>query len=183
MQMSQNALRMNLNVQSDLVNLAYDYLVILKDSTKKEVNSKIYSDTSLHKNYLFLGDPDSKSDSKNKTLRIYSDQTLSICRTVTQENSSRIINIIGMANDSCWMFKVVSGAINAYSFLSEQDTDFNPLTINGIQVGNGLIENYNNENLKKLISSDAEAVKYFEKKKYYKAMVTYNNDVEKANNK
>lgn len=184
-QMNQmNTMRMmNLNNSYDVANYKYTYHVLLKDSTKLDVDSKIYSDTAAHKTYLLLVNKKfPKTDTANRFKKIYPQQTLSINRHAYTGFGGDMA-FTGMPTDSCWLFPVETGAINAYSYLAEQSYNFNPASIAGIQLNNGVIESFNPANLKKMITADADAMKYFTKQNYYKAMVTYNKDVKKAQKK
>ncbi|MFL5772836.1 MAG: hypothetical protein ACJ75F_06750, partial [Flavisolibacter sp.] len=104
------------NYKSDyLVNIKYEFVVLLRDSNQVKLKSKIYSDTVRHLNYVVFEDKSiSKSDS-NRKRNILPSETLSISRADRMTGA----NIIGFPTDSCWLFKVVSGKINIYSFLSE----------------------------------------------------------------
>jgi len=52
-------------------NPSYTYIVTFKDSTKTQVESRIYSDTSLHKSYLLLvNDKFPRKDPKRKQKNI-----------------------------------------------------------------------------------------------------------------
>ena len=147
----------------------------MKDGSRKDVYSKIYIDTTLHKNYLELVDKSFKKSDSNRVKKIFADQTFSIARVGINKDI-----IIGMANDTCWMFKVVNGPISAYSYLANSSSYFDSSAINGIQAGDVAIEPFNEKNLKTMISSDPKAMEQFEKKNYYKALIKYNKNVLKA---
>jgi hypothetical protein len=181
MQMQMNAM-MWLN-NGDIPNYKHDYEVILKDSTKIIVKSKIYSDTSLHKTYLLLVDKSfSKSDMVHRERKIFPGETLNISRS-GYDAHGHTATFNGMPTDTCWLFKVISANISAYSFLSEQGNYFSYSTITGIQKGDGPIVHFSPGNLKKLIADDPAAMKYFDKKKYDKALEKYNKNAGKAEGK
>jgi hypothetical protein len=136
----------------------------------------------MHKTYLLLVDKKiPKSDMTHREQRIYSHQTISISRTRYFDKLGKPVYIEGRTNDSCWMFKVESGAINAYSYLSEtQNGYFSPSTIVAIQLNDGPLVKYNEENLKQMIGTDTDALEEIKKKNYYEAMKSYNKNVEKT---
>jgi hypothetical protein len=177
---------MNMNNNAQIANKKYSFMVTLKDSSKKTVKSKIYFDTSSHKSYLLLVDKKfPKSDPANREQKIYADQTLSLSRSdsIYMERSDETknwIEIKGVANDSCWMFKAKVGPISIYSFLSEVEMYFDPATICGVQLNDGPVVKYNSENLKTMIGQDKEAMKYLDKKNYYEAIDKFNRDIVKA---
>lgn len=86
-----------------------------------------------------------------------------------------------MATDSCWMFKIASGQINAYSYLSEESgPNFSNWTIIGIQLNNGPIIKYSEENLVQMVGQDADALTKIKDKDYLQAIKKYNRNAEKA---
>jgi len=172
------------------VNQEYDFLVKMKDSSKRTVSSIIYNDTIKHKNYLLFVDKRYKrSDSAHRFIKIYADETISIARNISPPGPGSFRpNYIpppptwytGISADSCWMFKGESGQISAYSSLSDYSEDD---AIVGLQLGNGSIIKYNHDNLKNMISADTDAMEAFDKKKYYKAIKRFNSSAEKASKK
>ena len=157
---------------------SYPYLVTLKDGTRETVKSKIYTDTKLHQCYLISEDKTvPKADSTRRYQKILPNQTKYIFRLDGDNGVGA-----GVARDSCWMFQVMTGSLNAYSYLSKQEgAGFDPSTIIGIQLNSGPIIQCNTDNLKQIIGSDANALKEFETGNYYNAMYLYNTDVAKAN--
>jgi hypothetical protein len=164
----------------DNENYKYTFNVILKDSSTQAVNSIIYTDTVLHKNYLLFVDKKfPKSDSAHRFQKIYPDQTVNISRVDLYSDLKNVV--IGKPNDSCWMFKVISGPVSVYSFLSEQDGYFSdPSSFIGLQLNNGPIFNFSEENLKTMIGQDTEALENIEKKDFLKAIKKYNQHASKA---
>lgn len=149
-------------------NQKYKFKVLMKDSTTKEVKSKIYMDTTLHKSYLTYEDK-TITDKKLREKRIYSNQTICITRNDYNED------VTGMANDSCWLFKVVSGKINAYSPLSER-YDISSIYLKAYQFENGPVMKLDSASLAPIIAKSPKALKAFQKKDYYKAIDKYNSD-------
>jgi len=166
------------------------YHVTFKDSSLKEVTSYMYTDTLSHKSFLvFVDKKFPKSDSAHRFQKIYTDQTLYIS-TITDYQANT--ETYGIPNDSCWMFKVISGPLNVYAksfnylipvddFGNENELD--PQSVIAIQSGDGPIVKYTSDNLKQIVSQDTEALSSVEKKKYYKAVKKYNRHAEKAEKK
>ncbi|RVU00830.1 hypothetical protein EOD41_09335 [Mucilaginibacter limnophilus] len=167
----------NYGVYESDFNLKYEYIVMLKDSTTKEVKSKIYTDTTLHKNYVLIINKDFKKSDPNREIKIYADQTLSISR----ETPSHEI-VTGSATDSCWLFKVIEGPIKAYSFLPPNASRFSEYSIVGIQKDAGPILPFKPENLIKMIAPEPKAMEKFKYKEYLKALKTYNKNIAKKIN-
>ncbi len=172
-------------------NPKYTFIVTMKDSTKVTVDSQILNDTTLKRNYLLLVDKKFKKSDSNRYKKIYPSQTISIARDISSAAVSVHTNaeepppvyFVGKATDSCWTFKVITGAITAYSSLSELPDDyvFKPFAITAIQLNNGPIVKYTEDNLKQMIGQDdLDALEYIQKKNYFKAIKKYNKDAEKA---
>jgi len=164
-------------------NLKYKFFVTMADSSRKEVTSTILIDKSTHKNYLLYVDKSLPKGDTNRNQRIYPNQTISIERSSPQivdlrapVNTPREKLYKGIAKDSCWMFKVLSGSINVYAYLSfETDRYFDEGTIVGIQLhDDGPIVKFTEENLKQMVGNDIDALENIQRKNYIKAINKYN---------
>jgi len=171
-------------------NPSYTFVVTMKDGSKKEFNSQILNDSVRKKNYVLFVDKNFKRSDSNRYKKIFPDQTISIARNTAGPGDVIHKNAIpptpvyftGNAVDSCWIFKVVTGHISAYSNFSEQQDDytFKDFAIVGIQLNDGPIVKYNEENLKQMVGQDINALEEIQKKNYFKAIKKYNKDIEKA---
>jgi hypothetical protein len=141
---------------NNLKNARYTFILTMKDNSIREVHSKLYADSISNRSYVI-------DDQK----KIYSNQT----RRITREDGSK--QITGIATDSCWLFKIVSGKINAYSFLSESA---GPYSVSALQTGSGAIQSFDERALEQMISNDPKAMKAFIKKEYLKAIEKFNAD-------
>ncbi|MEO6148762.1 MAG: hypothetical protein ABIN95_13470 [Mucilaginibacter sp.] len=156
-------------------NPKYKFIVLMKDSTTKEVSSRIFYDTTMHKSYLEFKNKQVAKTDTNRIQKIYPDQT----RQISRVNFNSAI-ITGIAKDSCWLFKVINGPISAYSYKAESPTYFQSWNIVAMQATNSGIEKFEPENLKKIVANDPDAIKLFDKKEYYKALVKYNKNALKG---
>ena len=150
-----------------LANPACDFILLLKDSTQLKVRSKVHSDTTLKKNYLVFVNKDTRRSDSNRKRMIFPEETLKITRVDLSPG------VMGTPTDSCWLFKVVTGKINAYSFLPENYA----LTsdhLTAMQVGDGPIEPITTERLRALMAGDEKALKALYKKDVYKAITKFN---------
>lgn len=166
--------------KSVIYNSKYGFEILFKDSTQKKTYSNIYFDTVLRKCYLVLIDKKfPKSDTANRRQVIYPDQTLKISRINAEGRT-----LTGIANDTCWMFKIISGSITAYSYLSEENgPTFNSWTIIGIQQNDDQIIKYNVENLKQLVGQNSDAMEDIENKNYIKAIKEFNRKAKRVSKK
>lgn len=158
-------------------NPKFDFLVTGSDGMVQTVKSKIHIDTALHKYYLEYEDKNLPKSDPQRKVKIYPKETISISR----KNGYTGKMLSGMANDSCWLFKVIEGPVTAYAFLSESPESFDESTIVGIQKGENMpILPFLPENLKQMIADDKEAMEQFKSKKYYKALNKYNKNKQKV---
>ncbi|HZY39574.1 MAG TPA: hypothetical protein VFE53_23120 [Mucilaginibacter sp.] len=159
----------------------YTFQVVLKDSSKTEVYSRIYMDTAAGKTYLLVIDNKfSKSDPSHRERKIYADQTISITRIASSGYLNHPVEVKGMATDSCWMFKAIKGSVTAYSYLSEYDDrandHFDSEAIIAIQLNEGPIVQYSEKNLTQMVGQDARALEIIQNKNYYRAIKRFNKD-------
>jgi hypothetical protein len=173
-------------------NQKYTFLVTMKDGTEKEVKSSIYSDTIINKNYLLLEDKSFKKADTNRFKKIYPSQTVNIRRDISVSGASLLSRsnmkappaeyYTGVAKDSCWMFKVISGPISVYSFLSEEDgQNFDPSSIVGIQLNDGPVISFTVDHLKEMIGQDdVNALEIIQHDDYLRAIKRYNRDMKKV---
>ncbi|MDN3584238.1 hypothetical protein [Mucilaginibacter flavus] len=168
------------------------YIVTLKDGQRKTIKSYMFLDTVLHKNFLvFVDKKFPKADSAHRFQKIYPDQTSNIAALVTDAQGNEEAKY-GLPSDSGWTVKVMTGAINIYaksgnylkvvSFpaFSAPKMGFVDAEIIGIQLNDGPIEKLSKENVLKIVTGNAKATEYVEKKGLYEAVKRYNNDAEKA---
>jgi len=141
---------------NNLKNARYTFILTMKDNSTREVHSKLYADSVNNRSYVM--------DDQQK---IYCSQT----RRISREDGSR--QITGIATDSCWLFKIVSGKINAYSFLSEGAGTY---SIAALQTGNSAIQVFDERELEQMINNNPKAMKAFIKRDYLKAIEKYNAD-------
>ncbi|MFC5284234.1 hypothetical protein [Pedobacter alpinus] len=159
-----------LNNANYLNNPIYDFKVTGLDDSVKTIRSKIYTDTTLHKTYLLTVNKKLPKNAAGRETRTYVNETKSISRESPYEGLTT-----GLATDSCWQFKVISGKINAYSFLSETSY-ISTYNLSAFQLGDGLIQAFNTKELEKIISFNKRAKKAFDKKDYYKAILLFNRE-------
>jgi len=183
MQMQMNMMNMMMLNRADF-NFKHTFFATMKDGSRKEINSRILTDETTHKTYLLYVDKSLPKSDSNRNQKIYPDQTVSIERGLgvisnprsAFQNTEPEKFFKGIAKDSCWMFKVVSGDINVYSFLSEETGQyFYEGTIVGIQLhDDGPIVKCTEENLKQMVGNDIDALENIQRKNYFKAIKKYN---------
>lgn len=200
LQFARQQMNMQMNMQTWMMNRnssynpKYKFVVTMKDGSTKEVKSRIYYDTTLKKTYLLLVDKHYKRSDSNRYQKIYPQQTLSIARDTSWAQESIGTNgkpvqteplYTGKATDSCWMFRVISGPISAYSYSSEESDSqyFTPTSIIAIQLNDGPIIKFTEDNLKQMVGDRINVLEPIQLKNYYWAIRRYNRDIEKERKK
>lgn len=152
-----------------LLNLKYEYVIILKDSSLNRITSRIFMDTSSKKSYLVYIDKDRAKSDSSRNQKVYCTETVRIFR----DDNKNLIRINGISTDSCWLFKVVEGKISAYSPLSEVD-EIDSRYITAFQIDDGPVISVNSVLLEQALLEDKNAMSVFKKKDYYSAIIRYN---------
>jgi len=151
----------------------YVFDVVMKDSSKKKIESDIYYDSFSNKTYLVYVD---KKHAGADEERIYANQTIAISRTDSVGNVGDFTFVKGIANDTMWMFKALPGPISIYSYMSEYGEYFDPANISGIQLNDGPIVIFTEENLRRMMAKDTKALQLVDKKYHMRAIRKYNRD-------
>lgn len=161
----------------------FDFDVMMLDSTKKQITSAVYTDTITKKHFIVWVDKKYKKSDTNRYKKIFPTQTRSLtCVLIPKSDDGDEPGsyLPGKITDSCWMFKIISGPINAYGYTIQNDTNpLDPSIIVGIQVNNGPILPFNDNNLKTFVAGDPRAVELVANKKYVRAIKRYNSDHQK----
>ncbi|WP_205503297.1 hypothetical protein [Rufibacter psychrotolerans] len=144
------------------------YMVLLQDSTVKEVKSKMLFDE-RKRSYLELEDKTLKKTDPRRVQRIYPTDTRSIYKIDMNGNPSPL----GQPADSCWLFKVVHGKVNGYSFLPAT-ANLHSGYLKFVQKGDGALEKVDKEVIKSMLSDNHKAVMLVYDDKFYDALVEYN---------
>ena len=154
-------------------NMKYAWYITLKDGSRVTVYSKIHTgdENNNDRQYLLSVNKELEKSDNNRERKIYSDQTLKVIRYDEKTNEP----IEGIATDSCWLFKVISGKINAYSTFSEQQ-NIDPRFLKALQVDNGPVESFDPVKLESIIKDDEKASKAFKRKNYLQAIKKYNSN-------
>ncbi|QEC44439.1 hypothetical protein [Pseudobacter ginsenosidimutans] len=157
------------------VNLKHDYHVLFKDSTRLLVSSKIYMDTVLKKSYLLHTNKDARKSYENRIMKIYVDSTVSITRKSYDVGVKE-----GVANDSCWLFKLIDGKISVYSPFAE-GSQSNSFMYKGLSIDGGPIESWEPEKILPLVKNVYRAYVRYSNKHYDECIKNYNRTYDKKN--
>jgi len=163
----------------------YDFVVTLRDSTKKEVTSAIYTDSVSRKRFIILVDKKFNKSDTNRYKKIFPAQTLNLtCVLIPRDDDNNVPGnyLQGKPADTCWMFKAFKGRLTAYSY-TINDGPFDTSMITGIQLNDGPILKFTKENLKTMVGHDAKVLELIEDGKDIRAIKRFNRDSEKDGNK
>lgn len=147
-------------------------MVIRKDGTGIKVKSMIHTaEDGRH----FLAIKDKKNTVGDSSNRIYVSET----NTITFFDNSSGKNLTGIATDSCWLFKIVSGKLSLYScyppalYLSNDQ-------IIAFQINDELIQNFDPEKLRLVLVGNSKAADFFDKtnkdNNYIRAVQKFNEE-------
>jgi hypothetical protein len=144
----------------------YDLTVTMMDGSVKQVKSKIYADSLKNKSYLIF------TETNGQSRKIYTGETSKISAV----GSNGIID--GFVTDSCWLFPVVKGKINAYSFFPATGSPFSLLAI---QMGNSPVISFSPQLIEAYVKGDDKAYRYYLKKDYWKSIIQFNDSTAQIN--
>lgn len=154
------------------VNISYHFKVTMKDSTVKNMKSRIYADTTKHQTYVVFEDKKLPKSDPNRKLKIYPNQTLELSRMSGDE-----VQVWGTAADSCWLFSVVRGKINAYSPMPLLEEEVDDKLLSGYQIGTkSAIIKLDTAKLSPVIKSNPKAYKILQNGHIVRAINRYNKD-------
>jgi len=176
-----------LNMRGVVVNTPeeFDFQVTMLDSTKKEITSAIYTDSIAKAHFIVWIDKKYKKSDTNRYKKIYPSQTRGlVCILIPTDGFHKgpAMYLHGKITDSCWMFKTITGRINAYSAVPNNLGPLDPTTIVGIQLNNGPILPFNELNLRAMVALDPKAIELTSEKKYVRAIKKYNSHTDKNKN-
>ncbi|MDB5022621.1 MAG: hypothetical protein JWP78_376 [Mucilaginibacter sp.] len=146
----------------------YYLRVFFKDSTKFFVTSFLYPDTIKHSCYIVVIDKSKSKNDPTHTQRIYPSQTVGVVMPYQDGGY-----IYGKATDSCWLFRIIKGKINAYSFAPHPvDGILEPIT--SYQIDDDAMRNFVPADLGTIVGSDEKAYEAFKDENYELAITLYN---------
>ena len=125
-----------------LINRKLYYSVLMNSGVSVMVQSRMEFDKG-GRAYLVLEDKSKKKNDSLRTSRILPNMTKSVSQI--SANYEEIMK--GSPADSCWLFKVLPGAVNVYSFLPA-NYDLHIGYFKMLQKGDGEMVSFNESNLK-----------------------------------
>jgi len=134
----------------------YEFTVVLTNEEELTFKAAIKLNDSIH----------SLTYKKRGAKRVITPQETREVFRLTRDGKK----ITGIPTDSCWLFKVVEGRINGYSYLASESAEY----LSAFQVGDGEILPLTKENLLPIVKDDPKRVKWVEKGGLGKAIVHYN---------
>ncbi len=140
------------------ISAKYEFKAIMKNGEQKVFKSRINLDDSIH-SLTYKEDGIKKKLTPKETVEIF-----------RYGFSGK--KIVGIPTDSCWLFKVLEGKINGYSFLSEESTTY----LSAFQEGDGEILPLTKDNVMFYVGDDPKRIKWIEKGNYVKAILDYNKE-------
>lgn len=150
--------RMNYYHGMGNISAKYEFKAILKNGEQKVFKSRINLEDTIH-SLTYKEDGIKKKLTPKETVEIF-------------RYSFSGKKIAGIPTDSCWLFKVLEGKINGYSFLSEESTTY----LSAFQEEDGEILPLTKDNVMFYVGDDPRRIKWIEKGNYVKAILDYNKE-------
>jgi hypothetical protein len=151
------------------VNTHHSFRVMFNDGTERLATGIIKTDSSSY--YLLLENKTFAKKDSARYQKIRPSQTESIFRTDINEGGE----YKGIATDSCWLFKKIEGAVNAYTPSPEDNIADSSITY--FQKGDTTpLIKMSQKNIETVLGDDGKALKLAKKKRYLKAILKYNED-------
>jgi hypothetical protein len=135
----------------------YDFYVITQTGKSFTVFTKI--NTTGPKHFIVVKDP------SMGTSILYPSDTKTLSRMTPESHQ-----LLGVPDGDRWLFKILSGKINAYYFLAEENTK----VFSDIQQGDGPIVPFTAKALVGMLDGDVDAIELVSKGKYKEAINIYN---------
>jgi hypothetical protein len=135
----------------------YNFYVVPQNGNAFNTYTRIQ--TSGPKHFIIVKDP-----SKGTSV-MYPSDTKTLSR-MTPEGRQ----LLGIPDGDRWLFKILSGKINAYYFLAEENTKI----FSDIQKADGPIVPFTTQTLLEMVDGDADAKELISKGKYKEAIKIYN---------
>lgn len=152
----------------DYASRRFDFRVYLKDSTVKEIKATIGG---LNGRYYLEQEADTWKDMIQPGTSTFvglthPGNTIKIERIISVDSA-----LVGIANDTCWLFKVAAGRINLYSVLAQTNEHY----IYRMQVGNdGPLQEITRRNVRTAVGDHPDLVEKIKQGYLVEAMRMYN---------
>jgi dethiobiotin synthetase len=151
---------------SPTVSQKHHFRIMFADGKDTVVYTKIIADSPAE--YLLLEHTTVGKKDPGRFTKVFPSQT----QFISHVNVISGQDYIGLAGDSCWLFKVIEGKINAYTAMAEISVDDEFLLY--LQAGDGPLVPIGDPKAPDLFSGNADASNLFLGKKYSKAIKKYN---------
>lgn len=148
----------------------HNFRIMFNDATQIMAIGTIKTDSSSY--YLLVENKTFAKMDSGRYRKILPSKTEYICRTDMNNGAE----YKGIATDSCWLFKKIEGAVNAYTPSPE---DFiRDTSITYLQKGdNTPLIKMSQEKIENIVGDDPKALKLAQKKDTLKAILKYNDDM------
>ena len=152
--------------RSATISQKHHFTIAFTDGRDTTLYTKLLGDSSSF--YLQMENKSVGKKDSGRFIKVFPSQT----KYISHLDPTTGKDYVGMASDSCWLFKVIAGKMNAYTDLAEISVDDE--FIRYIQVGDGPMVAITDPNAGNLFSSNERALELFTSKKYNRAVKIYN---------
>lgn len=156
------------------VSMKHHFKVTLVDGRDSDIYTKIVADSPNY--YLAVENKAVGKKDSGRHVKLFPSQTKSISHVDPTTGK----DYVGIPHDTCWLFKVIGGKINAYTPLAEISVD--DVFIRYLQAGDDgpLIPVTDSAAAVALFGGEERSAELFSKKKYNRAVNRFNRKGEKG---
>ena len=151
---------------STTISQKHHFKIVFADGRDTTVYTRIIADSPAQ--YLMVENKSVGKKDSARHLKIFPSATKYISHLDVLSGG----DFVGQASDSCWLFKVIGGKINAYTEMAESSVTDD--CIRYIQLGDGPMLSIKDPKAAELFAGDARAQELFADKKYNRAIKRYN---------
>ena|ERR1700754_92461 len=148
------------------VTMKHHFIIVFSDGRDTTVYTKLEADSTAF--YLTMEDKSVGKKDPGRFVKIYPSQT----KYISHMDPTTGKDFVGQANDSCWLFKVIAGKMNAYTDLAEISVE--DKFIRYVQVEGGPMVSVTDPEAVKLFAGNDRAQELFVAKDYNRAVKRFN---------
>jgi hypothetical protein len=152
--------------ENEAVTMKHHFTIVFADGRDTTVYTKLVADSSAW--YLTLENRSVGKKDPARTIKIYPSQT----KYISHMDPTTGKDFVGQAHDSCWLFKVITGKMNAYTDLGEISVQ--DKFVRYLQVDDGPLVAVTDPEAAKLFNDNERALELFVAKDYNRAVKRYN---------
>ena len=146
--------------------MKHHFIIVFTDGRDTTVYTKLEADSTA--SYLAMENKSVGKKDPARFIKIYPSQT----KYISHVDPTTGKDFVGQAHDSCWLFKVITGKMSAYTDLAEISVE--DKFIRYVQLDDGALVGVTDPEAVKLFAGNDRAQELFVAKDYNRAVKRYN---------